>query len=427
MISILGLTVFQSLLFAANTIIDSIMTAHLGEAQIAAMGASTTFIAIIFNILDALASVSSGKIATEYFINRESKNIKKVFMINLFTGFFISAIFIWIFFASKSMILKSFGDFTEVSKAASSYLSIMIFGTFLFGIKALMISLARSTNRMKQVLYSATVNLLSNILLNIIFINYLSLGIIGSAIATLISDFITIAFIAISIREYLKILREDTVIKFKDWFSYMKVALPFAVFAMLSSTSIMLVQNAFGRIDRDSLTSFGVVLTFDILIFSIFRGLSSGTIVVISKAIKNSREEAYKKAKKILKLSFFISVFIAIIIVIFSRSVISLVFNVDNETLRSSYILTIIYSLFLMIQGTTAILRNGILNLSGNTLYVMITSLIVDWILTLPIIYSAIYLNVNMFWLFIIYNAFDIITNAIMFKKFNSKKWLDNL
>lgn len=195
-----GITNFVGLL-------DNIMVGRIGTEQMSGI-AIVNQLLFVFN-LAIFGSISGAGIFTAQFFGcKDSKGVQNTFRFKLYICIAITAIgmLIFHFFGENLILMYLHGEGNEQALEAAlgygkQYLAVMLFGLFPFAMEQVYGSTLRECGEtvvpMKAGIIAVLVNLVLNYLLIFGSFGFPKLGVAGAAIATVISRYVQVAYVAI--------------------------------------------------------------------------------------------------------------------------------------------------------------------------------------------------------------------------------------
>lgn len=428
--TILPITIQQAIL-SINFIIDNFMVGTLGELQVAALGSSNKFMIIIRMALIAISSVGSS-LTAQFFGHKDNNGIKGVLIMNICINFGLILIFLVIYFTNKNYIISSFSDSQEIVTMCGNYLDIMIFTSITFGIIMPLITLLRNTGHILSSLMVSIISLITNYLLNKGFIygnyGFPKLGLTGVAVSSVISELISIILLLILVYLVTKdIIMTKAKITYKKAENYLKLSLPLLSGNLLSSLSLVLSHNLMGQMGPEELSAFGVVSAVESILIDLFAGIGIASLALIGVEIGKKRlSVAFRKTVTILVYSAAVSVLITPFFFFVTRNFLTNFFNLSEEAYSHILNMLKLLGIFLASKTFNVNLSNGILASGG--LFMMFTTIFIDWALVIPSIYIGFYLyKWHISSIYFLTNIPELILSAILFWRLRSKKWLHNL
>lgn len=427
--------VIQNMISSSLNMVDTVMIGKLGEAEIAAVGLANQYFFFYSLVIFGIAS-SSGIFMAQFYGKADSRNIHKVLGLGLIIGCTVALIFTLITCLFPQGIMSIFTKEKDVIGIGREYLSIIAFTFVLFSINAIFSSALRTTRQPKLPMAASIAALITNTILNYIFIfGHLGLrpmGVRGAAIATLISRIVELSMtlgivymqkniLAVKLKDFAHIPSELIV-------RFIKSAVHIVLNDGLWGLAVTVCTIAYARTGKQSMAAVQIANTVQNIFFVLIGGLANTTAIMIGNKIGEGAEDtAYKYAVRSLKLALFLG-FIQGAVLLAVAPFIAQWFNVSNDT----YVITVnvlrvmafvIFSKFFNFVMSIGVLRSG-----GDTKFIMILELLTIWCIAVPIAFvGALVLKLPIHWVVLLVTMEEVIKIFIEVPRVLSKKWLNNL
>ena len=167
-----------------------------GQTALAAVGSTGSLINLILNICMGLAVGSSGAVAQDYGAgNKEGvqQTIHTSVLISMLGGLLVGLVG---FFFSATF-LRWMGSPENVLPLSTLYLKIYFLGTPASMVYNFCASMLRAMGDTKRPLYFLTISGLVNVILNLIFVIVFHMGVAGVALATIISQYVSMVMVLV--------------------------------------------------------------------------------------------------------------------------------------------------------------------------------------------------------------------------------------
>ncbi|MGL4873682.1 MAG: MATE family efflux transporter [Clostridium sp.] len=354
----------------AYSMIDMIWVGKLGSLEVAAVGTAGffTWLAMAFIIVSKMgAEIKLAQCVGKKEFERGRKYIRAAMQMNIFLSITYSLVLL--IFNNALIGFFNLGD-EVVINLARTYLIAIVFGLPFYFINPVFTSMFNAVGNSKIPFFVNTCGLALNIILDPLLIfgfgNFGGIGVLGAAIATVISQIlVTVLFLILIMNKNYSYLRVNIFKKVR--FNYVrricKIGLPvalqsglFTVFAMLLGRIIAVygpvpiaVQKVGSQIESISwMTTDGLAIAL-------------GTFVGQNFGAKKY-DRILKGYKATLVLAGIIGVFATVLLVFFGESVFSVFINEKEAIIGGTEYLKILgYSqIFMCVEITTAGIFNGV-------------------------------------------------------------------
>ncbi|MBU2652202.1 MAG: MATE family efflux transporter [Bacteroidetes bacterium] len=377
--------IFQQL----YNVVDSIVIGNfIGTEALAAVGASFPIIFTLVSLIMGIA-IGSTVIISQYYGAKEIEQVKRA----------IDTLYIFIFLASIVVtvigIIASDAIFRliklpeEVIPQASLYLRIYFSGMILFfgfnGTSAILRGLGDS----KTPLFFMVISTISNILLDLLFVVGFGWGIAGAAYATVVAQggaFVT-AILYLNKKHPIINLSWRKLIFDRDIFmKNIKIGFPIGfqqAFVALGMIMMYWLVNPFGTA---TVAAYSVVFRIDSFAGMPAMNFAAALSTFVGQNLGAGKPHRIKTGLgATFRMTSLIAVSISLILVVFSRGMISL-FTSDPEVIEIGAKYLQIVSPFYIVF-TTMFVVGGVMRGAGDTLIPMIITFFALWVVRIPACY----------------------------------------
>ena len=159
-----------------------------------------------------------------------------------------------------------------------------------------------------------------------------------------------------------------------------------------------------------------------------FSGVSSAAVVMIGNRLgKDDYDEAYDISKFLMKVGFFGSIVIGIILAVLSVFYVNM-FKVENEVKTYTVFILYVFSIMLFVKVLNMILGGGVLRSGGDTKITLIIDFIGTWLFGVPLgLICAFVFKLPIYWVYFILSLEEVVRLLISLKIFKDKKWMNNI
>ncbi len=370
-------------------IVNSIIVGRfIGESALAAVGASFPIIFLLISLVVGIANGATIIVAQLYGAKNFEKINKAIDTLNIFM--FFSAIlisFVGIYFAHGIFVLLDLPS--DVIPSATLYLQVYLWGLIgLFGFHSAS-AILRGLGDSKTPLYIQLASIIVNIILDLILIIYFKMGVEGAAIATIVAQGGTFVFTVF----YLN--KTNNHVRFKlfnlHWnkelfHQSVRIGLPSGLqqsFVALGMMALIWIVDQFGT---HVVAAYTVASRIDMFASIPAMTFSYGLSTFVGQNIGAGKwERARTGFHKTLWITSVMSVVMALIIGLFSHSIMTAFSNQTDVIDYGSQYLQIVASFYVLFSLMFVI--QGILRGAGDTLVPMFITLFALWGVRIPVSY----------------------------------------
>lgn len=402
--------ILQDFLSSFVNMLDTVMVGQLGAVDIAAVGLGNQLFFIMS--LGVFGIASGGQIfIAQYWGKKDIEKIRMTtgMMLQLSLGFTI-------LFAAVSMIFPEFclsiySNDAQVISRGAQYLRMVAPSYVFFGINVSYAAAARNTEHLKLPAVATITSVILNALLNYLFIFGVKIGdvqiikahgIIGAAVATVISRIIEAAIVAGGsyLRKYVTAapLKEYIVKDHTFLLHYAKISLPVLFNELLWGSGISMQSSIFAHSGTLVIASFNIMTSISNLVYPICLGCGNATAIIIGKTIGEGKtEEAKVLAKK--QCGFIAAMAFCLGFVIMPMSkLLPFIFNVEEEVISMATVFIIMRGLMFSFDAFNMTSVVGVFRSGGDTLFAMLIDVGFMWAIALPLGWLAVLVWHLPFW-----------------------------
>ncbi|HCW53156.1 MAG TPA: MATE family efflux transporter [Clostridium sp.] len=381
----------QQLAALTVNMVDNIM---LGRYSELALSGATLVNQIQFTLQQIAAGIGLGIVvlASQYWGKRNITPIKKIISLGIKFAFIVGIIFLLISIFIPNSVLSLFTNDQLVIAEGVRYLKVICWTYLIFSISnSLMYSL-----QSVETVFIGTVMSISTICINMC-LNYIfiygnfgapELGIVGAAIATLVSRIIELIIIFVYILIIDKKLKMKLTELLKFDFTYLKdyinVATPIVISGMLWGIAQGAQSAILGHISATAIAANSIA----VVIFQIFAviGMASANAssVVIGKTIGENQLDKVKSYSKTMQWIFLLIGIISGCLLFLSKDMIINIYSVSDETKTLARQFLTILSITIVGSCYQYPVAGGIIAGGGSTKYTAWVDNLFMWLFTIP-------------------------------------------
>lgn len=298
-IPILLSSIFQQLYNVTNSII---VGNYISKTALSAVSA-TNAICNIYNFLFYGLGTGAGIVVATYFGASNHKQIKR--SIDTAISFaIVGGILLTII---SEMMIPFFLEITNVNMElydmASSYLRVYFVGNVAVFLYQMGFFILRSLGDSKNPLYFLILSSIINIILGIIFVRVLNLSVMGTALATIISQFVVdilVLRLLINLEENIRFDIRNIEFDFDTAKKICSLGIPAGIQNMMIAISSMMIQSYINQFPNEIIAGIGVAERINYFAQIPMSAISTTTVNMISQ---NMGAKKYDRAKEAVSYS----------------------------------------------------------------------------------------------------------------------------
>lgn len=427
--------VIQNLITSSLNIMDTIMVGRLSEVSIASVGIGNQ-IFLFFNILSMGVSSGCGVFISQYWGQKDIKNIRRVMGIAIIGSSIIAGLFMFVLMKYPYFIVGLFNKETEVLKKGSEYVKLVSI-SYLFTALTFAISTgSRCLEKSRPPMIVSILALFVNGTLNYIFIfgklGFKEMGVAGAALGTLIARIFEFTILFIYMLKTNKYLFGSLKDMFDISFNFVKKVLDLVKDVVLNELfwglAAVIYSIIYGHIGSGALASTQIYNMVQSFLLILIFGLATASSVMVGKELGMQN---YKKTAEYGYYSLLLSIVIGIcmsIILFITAPYIVEIFNISLEVKKDAKYILYIVGIIFTLRAINVVLIVGTLRGGGDAKYGLRTEAITMWIIGLPLAYlGAFVFKLPVYGVVALTFGEEAVKCIICIRRLFSERWMNNL
>ncbi|MBQ8964356.1 MAG: MATE family efflux transporter [Clostridia bacterium] len=383
----------QNLLTTTGSMIDTMMIASLGTVEVGAVGLCAQFSSLMF--AGFWGFVGGGMLFfSQYWGAGDDEGINRSYGLTLTCMMAVGILFCALAVLFPRAVMRLYTDKSAIQAVGVEYLRVAGFSYPLMVFSMAMASLLRCTDRVRLPLYGSITGVAVNIALNwVLIFGHLgmpALGVRGAAIATVISQGVSIAVVV----TLAKRSEHPYLLAFGSHFrwnralirAYFKKCFPILCNEILIGVGNMVINVVLGRQPEEAIAALAVFRTLEGLIIGFFAGFSSAASVLVGTEVgAGNPDTAYKRAWRLVYLcQGFIGAVCALLVLL--HAPIMNMMGMRGESFSIAFGLICIYGVAAIIRmGNWA--QNDTFRAAGDAAYGTVLEIVFMWLVVLPCVW----------------------------------------
>ena len=376
----------QALLNVSVNALNNLLAGHyFGEIEIASVSQTASVFAIYEVITYGFAS-SCGILVAQYWGKRDKQKIENIISIAIKLEVLLGLIFSAVMFFFPSQIMSLMTKDAEVLALGAEYLRTSSPVYFLYGICNALYSSFSSLEMVSYVFWGNSVCSLSNLALSYFLIP--RYGVIGAAVAALISRIISFCFAVYVLLRNSKIDYEPSSLFSNEHDllnDFLRVAYPVMGHELIWSVGNNMPQIIMGRISTVATSSYSIAISFCQLLTIIQSGLGSAALTVVGQNIGNGDlQKAKKSANTFVLYTLFASIASTLALWLFHPLYLSF-YDVSPAVLENAELMMRVLMIQTFFSGFDSVVLVNTLRAGGMGKVGFYTDIVVMWMIAIPL------------------------------------------
>ena len=425
----------QQLVISSLNMVDVFMISSLSNESIAGVGGANKLY-FMFNLFLFGMSSGSAILTAQYWGAKDYKSIKQVYGITLSFGMVISLIFGLLALLLPEWVMHFFSGDTGVIREGAAYLRWVGFSYFFNAVSFATVFTLRSTKEVKLPLLVSIVAIGLNTILNWVLIfghfGLPALGVVGAAIATLLSRVLEMLILLIMCNRR-KLAPSGRLVEIFSYplelvKKYIIIAGPAVVNEVVWSSGVTMYAVVFGKMGTEVMSAMTIYQTIEQMAFVLIIGLSNSAAIILGNTLgKGDLTKAYQEAIEFIKLGVAIALFLAVLVVLLAEVTVGLfplTPTVHLYVVRSLYVM----AAALLPRTLNTITVVGILRSGGDTFFTALIDGLGVWVVAVPLAFiTGLYFKWDIWFVVAAISMEEVVKVVLTLWRTFSKKWLRNL
>jgi putative MATE family efflux protein len=427
----------QNMLLSSRGLVDVMMLGQLGEHEIAAVGvaAQATFVSTIM----LLGVTTGGALLTaQYWGAHNRQGVRQTTALTCLVTLFFATLAVLLFVCVPQHIMALTTDSAQVNQFGSEYLRISSFSMYAIAFASSMAVGLRATHQPGVSTLFSTIGIIANIFFNWILIfgkfGLPAMGIVGAAVATVISGVIEIAMLygylyykkhplAFSLSDVLEGVSWQKLLRF------LKLSVPTTFNFLTWSGGLFVYYAIMGKSGVQGLAALSVMTPVASISLSFLLGLSAASAVMVGNQLGAKQyQPVYFQAIGLTVLSVLIGIGTAGLLWILKTPILDSFSALTPETraLADKFIIILMFGIVLRSFPIAAI--SGVLRAGGDVRFCLYQDLCAQWLIGIPVTaVVAIVFHAAPEWVYLAFFTEEAMKWFGSIQRIRSKKWIKNL
>lgn len=425
----------QNFILSSLNLVDNIIIGGLGETAIASVGLANQYFFLLNLLLFGVVSGSS-IFTAQYWGNKDIPNVKRVLGLSIVTAIVTSFIFMLGALIVPQGIISIFSNDANVIKIGAQYLRIISLSYIVTSITFAYSFTLRSTGFVKVPMVVSSIALGINTILNILLVygfgSFKGIGVIGSAIATLIARYVELGLMLFVVYKY----KYPVAAKLKELLDlpvsfitkFFKVTIPVILNESTWALGVTVYAAVYAHMGTEVIASTNIVSTIERIAMVLFFGFGNAAAVMIGNRIGQKKEkEAFEYGFRFVILSPILGMLMGVLIYTAAPLILSL-YKVSPEVHKYSKDILHVMAFFLWVKVFNYTNVVGVLRSGGDTKFCLFLDLGGMWLVGVPlVVLSGLYWHMPIHLVFIFVYMEEVAKFIVGIPRVASKKWINNL
>lgn len=327
-------TLFQQLY---NTVDSVVVGRFVGKAALAAVGCTGTVISLTVGIFTGIASGAVVVIAQQYGA-RQKERVRQSVHTAMLLGMVMGAFFMIAGYVTAPWILQAMGTPADTLADSELYLRVYCLGMIPNVVYNMGTGVLRAIGDSRRPLYFLMAASLCNIVLDLVFVLVFGMGVLGVAVATIMSQLLSAVLVVRSLmrangESYQLFLRQLNMEK-QSLKAILRMGVPAALQSIMYSVSNIVIQTAINDFGTDTVAAWTAYGKMDVVFWMT---VSSMGLAITTFSGQNFGAGKIDRLKQGVRISVWMSmgmaVALSVLLFAFAHPIMS-IFTPDGDVLR---------------------------------------------------------------------------------------------
>lgn len=435
--------IVQNTLSNVVSLLDNVMVGQVGTLPMSAVAIVSQLI-FVYNVSIWGCTAGAGIFGAQFFGRGDNDGVRHTLCFKLIAALVITVVGFSIFGAFGSNLIQSYiaedtspADAAATLAYAESYLDIMLIGLIPFAITQCVAGTMRESGQtvlpMKASIAAIFVNLIFNSLLIFGLLGFPALGVVGAAIATVLSRFVELGIILVSIRRNIDIypffrkVLSGFALPRQLALDIMSKSLPLLANELLWSSGQAVLLQCYSVRGLQVVAALNICATVSQIFNGIYLSMGNATAIVVGQELGADKlTDARRTAWRMLAVTIVGCVVLGVLLAV-CAPFIPLIYNTEHSirTLATELICVcaVCMPLFGIANSAYFTIRSG-----GKTLVTFLFDSCFSWVVSVPVAYClSNFTAMPIVSAYFCVNALEVIKCAIGITLMKKGVWVKNI
>lgn len=425
----------QNLINVAVVSADVIMLGKVGETALSASSLAGQVQFVMTLIFFGLTS-GAAVLTAQYWGKHDTRTIEKTLGIAMRFSIIVGVLFTTVVLLVPRQVMLIFSTEEPVIQAGIEYLRIVAISYIFMSITMVYLNIMRSVERVVISTVVYLISLITNILLNAVFIfgllGFPKMGIAGAALATTIARGIELLITLIYAKKFNHTIRfnlKDLFVKdnllFRD---FLKYSIPVTLNEMMWGLGSSMNSVIIGHMGSSVVAANSVAQVTRQLATVIAFGIANAAAIMLGKTIGSGNiQKADRDSKRFIKITL-ITGAIGSMIILIVRPIAMMTLNLTHTAQGYLSIMMFVMSYFSLAQAYNTTMVVGIFRSGGDTKFGLMMDVVTMWGCSILIgALCAFVFELSVPWVYVVLMSDEMIKIPITTWRYRKKVWLKDV
>jgi putative MATE family efflux protein len=421
---------FQQFMTALVSASDAFMLGFMSQNAMSAVSLAGQ-VMFIYSLFLYGITMGTSIFSAQYYGKGDMRSVGKILAISLDVSAAVSLIFTLLAICIPSGLMRIFTSDSELIPIGAEYLRAAGISYALLGISQVLLTVMKNCGQAGKSSMISAVSMGVNILLNGIFIYVLGLGVIGAAVATVISKLLELVWAVLEIFRKNDIIIEKKLllspdnILFKDM---AKTTAPVLANMLVWGCGFTMYSVIMGHMSSDAVAANAIANIVKELLICICSGFASGGAIIVGNELGRGKlEKAKEYGAKLCKIAV-VSGILTGILILLCIPFVSVLGELTDTAKSYLRIMLVVSSYYVAGKSVNMTTISGIFCAGGDSRFGFICDTVTMWAVTVPLgLIAAFVLKLPVSVVYILINIDEIVKLPAVYKHYKKYQWVKDL
>lgn len=327
-------TFFQQLYNTADAVI---VGRFVGKEALAAVGGPTgTLINLLVGFFIGLSSGAT-VIISQFYGAKHGKAVEEAVHTAIAFSIVSGLCFMLVGICGAPFALRAMGTPTDILNYAVLYMRVYFLGIIPNLIYNMGAGILRAVGDSKRPLYFLIASCFTNIILDVVFVVYLHMGVMGAALATITSQMVSavlVLMVLVKTREAYRLILSELRIRPDTLRRIIRIGFPAGLQSVMYSSSNIIIQSSVNTLGTDTIAAWTAYSKIDCVFWMIINAFGISITTFVGQNFgAGKKERVYKGIRACMIMSFAATLLLSLLLYTFGDSI-YLLFTSDGAVIE---------------------------------------------------------------------------------------------
>lgn len=425
----------QNLMTALVSASDALMLGFLNQSSLSAVSLATQ-VQFVLNLFYAALTIGTTILAAQYWGKGDRESVEKVLAVAMRKSLLISLAFFLAASFFPGMLMRIFTNEPELIALGIPYLRVVGLSYLCMGVSQIYLCVMKNSGRvMKSTVYGSVavvLNLMLNALLIFGLFGFPALGIVGAAVATVISRVVELVLVLVenartdTVCIRLNHLRAPDRRLGRDFNRY---TAPVLANELVWGCGFTMFSIIMGHMGNDAIAANSIANIVKNIIACFCLGIGAGSGIIVGNELGcGNLERAKEYGGKLCRASLLAGAVSGLVLLACSPLVFTFAASLSGQARQYLQFMLFVCSYYLIGKSINSTVIAGIFCAGGDTRFGLLCDIVTMWIIIVPVgLLAAFVWKLPVLAVYFLLNLDEFVKIPAVYRHYKQYKWLNNL